>query len=124
MTRPDLSAGSESGAGRVVEVLLLLLVVFIITAPLLTDAIPISLPKTEQKDPHVGSIDGTGKLYIDKGEFQPDLVQGNLAADNAKDPELRVQLQADRQVDYDVVARAMASIERAGITRLAAITAR
>ncbi|MNU00984.1 biopolymer transport protein ExbD [compost metagenome] len=70
------------------------------------------------------SIDGAGKVFIDKDEIQPELLRGNLEAAKAKDSELRVQLQADDQVDYGAVARAMASIERAGITKLAVITAR
>ncbi|MGV6477639.1 ExbD/TolR family protein, partial [Azotobacter vinelandii] len=55
---------------------------------------------------------------------QPDLLESNLQAAKAADAELRVQLQADDQVDYGVVAKAMAAIERAGITKLAVITAR
>ena len=47
-----------------------------------------------------------------------------LQAAKAKDPEVRVQLQADDGVNYGEVARAMASIERAGITKLSVITAR
>jgi len=107
-----------------------LLVVFIVTAPLLTNAIPINLPKTEavapveQKDPLVVSIDGVGKLFINKDEIQPDLLEFNLKSAKAKDPEVRVQLQADDGVNYGEVARAMASIERAGITKLSVITAR
>ncbi|MFC0708526.1 ExbD/TolR family protein, partial [Azorhizophilus paspali] len=106
------------------------LVVFIVTAPMLTNSIPINLPKTEAvappdtKDPLVVSIDGSGKLFIGKDEIQPDLLESNLQAAKAADAELRVQLQADDQVDYGVVARAMAAIERAGITKLAVITAR
>ena len=121
---------SEINVTPLVDVMLVLLVVFIVTAPLLTNAIPINLPKTEavappeQQDPLVVSIDGAGKLFLDKDEIQPDLLQGSLEAAKAKDPELRVQLQADDQVDYGAVARAMASIERAGITKLAVITAR
>ncbi|AYF89178.1 biopolymer transporter ExbD [Pseudomonas sp. BN415] len=121
---------SEINVTPLVDVMLVLLVVFIVTAPLLTNAIPINLPKTEavappeQKDPLVVSIDGTGKLFINKDEIQPDLLQTSLEAAKTKDPELRVQLQADDQVDYGAVARAMASIERAGITKLAVITAR
>lgn len=108
----------------------MLLVVFIVTAPLLTNAIPINLPKTEavapveQKDPLVVSIDGSGKLFINKDEIQPDLLETNLKAAKGKDAELRVQLQADDGVNYGEVARAMAAIERAGITKLAVITAR
>ncbi len=113
-----------------VDVMLVLLVVFIVTAPLLTNSIPINLPKTEsvappeQKDPLVVSIDGAGKLFVNKDEIQPELLESNLAAAKAKDAEVRVQLQADEGVNYGQVAKAMASIERAGITRLAVITAR
>ncbi|MFJ7797038.1 ExbD/TolR family protein [Pseudomonas sp. NPDC096950] len=121
---------SEINVTPLVDVMLVLLVVFIVTAPLLTNAIPINLPKTEavapveKKDPLVVSIDGAGKLFINKDEIQPDLLEFNLKSAKAKDPEVRVQLQADDGVNYGEVARAMASIERAGITKLSVITAR
>ncbi|MGU0635236.1 ExbD/TolR family protein [Pseudomonas aeruginosa] len=121
---------SEINVTPLVDVMLVLLVVFIVTAPLLTNSIPINLPKTEsvapaeQKDPLVVSIDGAGKLFVNKDEIQPELLESNLAAAKAKDAEVRVQLQADEGVNYGQVAKAMASIERAGITRLAVITAR
>ena len=110
--------------------MLVLLVVFIVTAPLLTNSIPINLPKTEavapaeQKDPLVVSIDGSGKVFINKDEIKADLLETNLQAAKNKDPQVRVQLQADDGVNYGEVARAMASIERAGITRLSVITAK
>lgn len=121
---------SEINVTPLVDVMLVLLVVFIVTAPLLTNAIPINLPKTEsvapveQKDPLVVSIDGQGKVFINKDEIQPDLLEFNLQAAKAKTPDVRVQLQADNGVNYGEVARAMASIERAGITRLSVITAK
>ena len=121
---------SEINVTPLVDVMLVLLVVFIVTAPLLTNSIPINLPKTEavapadQKDPLVVSIDGDGKLFINKDEIQPELLESSLADAKGKDAEVKVQLQADDQVDYGVVAKAMASIERAGITKLAVITAR
>jgi biopolymer transport protein TolR len=121
---------SEINVTPLVDVMLVLLVVFIVTAPLLTNAIPINLPKTEavapaeQKDPLVVSIDGQGKLFINKDEIQPDLLQINLQSARQKDPDVRVQLQADDGVNYGEVARAMASIEKAGITKLAVITAK
>jgi len=74
------------------------------------------------------SIDGEGKLFINKDEIQADLLESNLiqAKQQAEvaHEELRVQLQADDGVNYGEVARAMAAIERAGITKLAVITAR
>jgi biopolymer transport protein ExbD len=121
---------SEINVTPLVDVMLVLLVVFIVTAPLLTNAIPINLPKTEavapaeQKDPLVVSIDEQGKLFINKDEIQPDLLQTNLQSARQKDPDVRVQLQADDGVNYGEVARAMASIEKAGITKLAVITAK
>lgn len=121
---------SEINVTPLVDVMLVLLVVFIVTAPLLTNSIPINLPKTEavapaeKKDPLVVSIDDKGKVFINKDEIQPDLLQANLQAAREKDPELRVQLQADNGVNYGEVARAMASIEKAGITKLAVITAK
>jgi biopolymer transport protein ExbD len=121
---------SEINVTPLVDVMLVLLVVFIVTAPLLTNSIPINLPKTEavapidQKDPLVVSIDGGGKFFINKDEIQPDLLESSLIQAKAKDAEIKVQLQADDQVDYGVVAKAMAAIGRAGITKLAVITAR
>ncbi|AKT31232.1 biopolymer transporter ExbD [Pseudomonas syringae pv. actinidiae] len=121
---------SEINVTPLVDVMLVLLVVFIVTAPLLTNSIPINLPKTEsvapveQKDPLVVSIDGQGKLFINKDEIQPDLLETNLKAAKQKAPDVRVQLQADNDVNYGEVARAMASIERAGITKLSVITAK
>ncbi|MEE4101848.1 ExbD/TolR family protein [Pseudomonas viridiflava] len=121
---------SEINVTPLVDVMLVLLVVFIVTAPLLTNSIPINLPKTEsvapveQKDPLVVSIDGQGKLFVNKDEIQTDLLETNLKAAREKAPDVRVQLQADDGVNYGEVARAMASIERAGITKLSVITAR
>ena len=121
---------SEINVTPLVDVMLVLLVVFIVTAPLLTNAIPINLPKTEsvapveQKDPLVVSIDDKGKVFINKDEIQADSLESNLQAAKAKNPDVRVQLQADNGVNYGDVARAMASIERAGISRLSVITAK
>lgn len=121
---------SEINVTPLVDVMLVLLVVFIVTAPLLTNSIPINLPKTdvvapvEQKDPLVVSIDDKGKLFINKDEIQPDLLETNLKAAKDKNADVRVQLQADNGVNYGEVARAMASIEKAGITKLSVITAK
>jgi biopolymer transport protein ExbD len=121
---------SEINVTPLVDVMLVLLVVFIVTAPLLTNSIPINLPKTEAvappdtKNPVVISIDKQGKLFIDKDEISPDTLESSLFQAKAKDAEVRVQLQADDGVNYGVVARTMATIEHAGITKLSVITAR
>lgn len=121
---------SEINVTPLVDVMLVLLVVFIVTAPLMTNAIPINLPKTEavapadQKHPLVISIDGGGSVFIDKEQIQLDLLESRLTQAKISDPDLKVQLQADDSVGYGIVAKSMAAIERAGITKLAVITAR
>ena len=70
------------------------------------------------------SIDDKGKVYINKDEIQPDLLEVSLQDAKAKNPDVRVQLQADNGVSYGEVAKLMASIEKAGITKLAVITAK
>lgn len=121
---------SEMNVTPLVDVMLVLLVVFIVTAPLMTNAIKVNLPKTdavapaEKKDPVVVSVDKEGKFYLDKSEVQPELLETSLKDVKAKDAEVRVQLQADEGVNYGQVAKAMASIERSGITRIAVMTSR
>lgn len=121
---------SEMNVTPLVDVMLVLLVVFIVTAPMMTNAIKVNLPKTaavapaDKKDPVVVSVDKDGKFYLDKSELQPDLLETSLKDVKAKDPEVRVQLQADEGVNYGQVAKAMATIERSGITRIAVMTAR
>ncbi|MFF7710895.1 biopolymer transporter ExbD [Pseudomonas sp. NPDC007930] len=121
---------SEINVTPLVDVMLVLLVVFIVTAPLLTNSIPINLPKTEavapveNKEPLVVSIDAGGQWFVNKDAIAPELLQGNLEAAKRGNPDLRVQLQADDGANYGQVAKAMASIEKAGITKLAVITAR
>ena len=71
-SRPRTASRPEINVTPLVDVMLVLLVVFIVTAPLLTNSIPINLPKTEsvappeQKDPLVVSIDGAGKLFVNR----------------------------------------------------------
>ncbi len=78
-----------------------MLVVFIVTAAVLTSAIPINVPKTEtvapveQKDPLVVSINGPGKLFLNKMKSSPICWSFNLKSAKAKDPEVRVQLPTD-----------------------------
>ena len=120
---------SEINVTPLVDVMLVLLVVFIVTAPLLTNAIHVNLPKTDETAPPEikeavnVSIDSQGKVFIDKREILTDGIETELKTLKAKDPELSLHLHADEGVNYGIVAKVMASIERAGITKLAVLTA-
>lgn len=122
---------SEINITPMVDVMLVLLVVFIITAPLMTNAINVNLPDTETtvqidepKKPVVLSIDAQGKIYLDKDEYALEIIQQELEGRKAADPELRLNLNADEAVNYGVVAKVMVLIEKAGIERLSVVTER
>lgn len=120
---------SEINITPMVDVMLVLLVVFIITAPLMTNAIKVNLPDTdvtvqieEPKKPVVVSVDEQGRIYLDKDEYSLDVIESELASRKAQDPEIRLNLNADETVPYGTVAKLMVLIEKAGIQKLSFIT--
>lgn len=119
----------EINVTPLVDVMLVLLVVFIVTAPLLTNAVHVNLPKTaetappEEKAAVYLSVDAQGKIFIDKKEIAVEAVENELKNRKAADPELALNLNADDAVQYGIVAKVMSSIERAGVTKLAVLTA-
>ena len=143
--RPDMAAGFQpraTGAGRrfvyrpmseinvtpLVDVMLVLLVVFMITAPLLTVGVPIDLPKTEasrmvgQDEPLVISIDGEGRLWLLDTEIALENLAPRLKAITESKPETRIFVRGDRRIDYGRVMAVMGTVSLAGFSRVALIT--
>ncbi|MGZ5049540.1 MAG: ExbD/TolR family protein [Methylobacter sp.] len=118
----------EINVTPLVDVMLVLLVVFIVTAPLLTQAVHVNLPKTaetappEEKEAVYVSVDAKGKVFIDKTEIALESFEKELLARKAADPEIALNLNADDGVQYGTVAKVMSSIERSGITKLSVLT--
>jgi biopolymer transport protein ExbD len=121
---------SEINVTPLVDVMLVLLVVFLVTAPLLTNTIRVNLPETsktaatavEQKKSVNLSIDVAGKVYIDRKEVGLPQLEPQLKALHAAYKDVIVHLNADRAVSYGVVAKAMTAVDRAGITKLSVLT--
>jgi biopolymer transport protein TolR len=119
---------SEINVTPLVDVMLVLLVVFIVTAPLLTQVVRVKLPKTEQTepapDPHVAilSVDAEGRPLLDDRPVPLDSLEAELRALQARDPEVGIQLQADRAAVFDAVAKVMASAQRSGVGKLSFVT--
>ncbi|MCY1176520.1 MAG: protein TolR [Sphingomonas sp.] len=133
---------SQRGRGRrapmadinvtpMVDVMLVLLIIFMVTAPLLTAGVPVNLPDSRAKPldqdqkPVQISIDAAGKLFVDKEAVNeallPDILSQIAAkADPAKPPQ--VFLRADRKLDYGRVMRVMGELNRAGLNRVALVT--
>lgn len=118
----------EINVTPLVDVMLVLLVVFIVTAPLLTNAVHVNLPKTaetappEEKEAVYVSVDAKGKVFIDKTEIALASFERELLSRKAADPEIALNLNADDGVQYGVVAKVMSAIERSGISKLSVLT--
>lgn len=115
---------SEINVTPLVDVMLVLLVVFIVTAPLLTPSVKVNLPKTvatevsQQNHLLTISVDSEGTLYSNAEKIKLDTLGTVLAEKLAHDPELAIQLNADDHVQYGYVAAIMAVIQKSGISRV------
>jgi len=132
--------GPSGGRGRrglvadinvtpLVDVMLVLLIIFMVTAPMMTQGLEVNLPETttkslRQKDaPLIVSINKQGEIYLGKKiKVDISLLRQQLSAlpeEKKKEP---VYLRADREVPYGVVVQVMADIKRAGFEKLGMIT--
>lgn len=124
----DQEAMAEINVTPLVDVMLVLLVVFIVTAPLLTQAVHVNLPKTEQASLAPGkhlltvSIDAQGQVSVNEQPQNLDALEQRFRDQLRNDAETTVQFHADAAVPYGKVAQVMAIAQHAGIAKLAFIT--
>lgn len=118
---------AEINTTPLVDVMLVLLVIFIITAPLFNQAVPIDLPRVDasrmEERPHTiqVAIDAEGNLRLDGAAIAIEALGERLQpASGAQAPEMH--LRADRGTRYERVTEVMAAAQRAGITRIAFVT--
>ena len=125
----DESAMSEINVTPLVDVMLVLVIILLVTAPLLTQSVQVKLPKTTQtvadtqKQPLQLGIDAQGMVTLNK-VAQTDLamLETNLKAELTKDTEIGVHFYADQAVVYAKVAEVMAIVQHAGISKIAFVT--
>ncbi len=126
----DEEAGemSEINVTPLVDVMLVLLVIFIVTAPLLTQVVRVKLPEIEQTEPApdqqitILSVDPKGHPSIDDKSVPLESLEGELKALVENDPDVNLQLHADRTAVFESVARVMAIAQRSGIGKLSFVT--
>jgi biopolymer transport protein TolR len=127
-----------SGSGRqtlteinvtpLVDVMLVLLIIFMVTAPMMQQGVQVNLPKadtkalTPQETTVVVSIERTGKLFINNTEITAAELRAKLSGMFATRSKKEVFLKADKDVPYGEVVKAMAEIKGAGIERLGMVT--
>lgn len=119
---------SDINVTPLVDVMLVLLIIFIVTAPLLTHGIRIDLPKAssqanpEQLDTITVSIDANGKTYWNDKLVDDARLKAVMAEAAAKQPQPSVHIRADKATRYQRLAEIMSAAKSAGLTRLGFVT--
>jgi len=122
------NAVSEINMVPLIDVMLVLLVIFIITAPLLSHSIKINVPQASsepvQQDPKVVdfAVDADGQLFWNEHPVSLDQISGLMAAEAAADPQPELRIRADLDTRYEVLAQVMSMARRSGLKRIGFVT--
>ena len=125
---PRAAPMSDINMTPLIDVMLVLLVIFIITAPLMTSSLKLDLPKTDAATPSSApafialAIDAEGRLFFGDEPLSRDALAARVSAAAKANPQLEVQLRADQKVPYGQVAELLALIQKAGLNRIGFIT--
>ncbi len=118
---------SQINVTPMVDVMLVLLIVFMVAAPLLTVGVPVDLPTTQadtlpQNDkPVIVSVDGQGQIFIGDKQVSPTNLVAELQATAKGGPETRIYVRGDQAINYGKVMETMGLIKAAGFTKVALI---
>ena len=118
---------SEINVTPLVDVMLVLLVVFMVAAPLLTVGVPVDLPQTqappitEPKEPLVITINGTGSIYLQETEVPTDALVPRLEAITGGNPDAVIYVRGDKAINYGRVLEVMSLVSTAGFRKVSLI---
>jgi biopolymer transport protein TolR len=119
---------SEINVTPFVDVMLVMLVIFMVTAPLMQQGVDVQLPKVQagglptDQEPLVVTVNREGKLFVQRAEVPMDELSTKLEAIFRSRADKEVFLRADTQVAYGTVARTLAEIRRSGAQRVGMVT--
>lgn len=126
--RKTLTQVSEINVTPMVDVMLVLLVIFMITAPLLTVGIPVDLPKTQTKtlsdpkEPLTISVDKKGLIFIQESETSLEELAARLIAITGNKTDTPIYIRGDQGIHYGRVIEVMGHVGNAGYTKVALLT--
>jgi biopolymer transport protein TolR len=118
---------AEINVTPMVDVMLVLLVIFMITAPLLTAGIPVNLPQTkadalsEPTEPLVVTVNGEGKIYLPETEVPLESLVARLQAITQNKPDTKIYVRGDKAINYGRVMEVMGLVKSAGFAQVALI---
>ena len=119
---------SEINVTPFVDVMLVLLIIFMVTAPLLAVGVPVDLPKTKasqissEEPPLVISLRKYGKIYLQEVEIAPNQIVPRLAAIQKANPNLRIFVRGDKTINYGRVLEIMGMLSGSGFSKVALIS--
>ena len=119
---------SEINVTPFVDVMLVLLIVFMVTAPLLTVGVPVDLPQTrakslgEDREPLAVTVDKDGKIFLQNSPIGIDELVPKLTAISENGYNQRIFVRGDKAVDYGKVMEVMGLLNGAGFTRIGLVT--
>ena len=119
---------SEINMTPLIDVMLVLLVIFMITAPLMSSSLKLDLPRSDAAKPGDNpifvalAIDAQGRLYVGEEAISPEQLAARLLEAARRNPATEVQLRADKSVPYGRVAELIGSIQKAGLSRIGFVT--
>ncbi len=122
---------SEINVVPYIDVMLVLLIIFMVTAPLMNLGVEVELPTgsadpiSDQGDPLMVTVTESGDMYLDTGDA-PELIDGQTLVDTisaivARNPQLQVTVSGDRKVEYQHIYRTMVLLQRAGVASVGMI---
>jgi biopolymer transport protein TolR len=118
---------SEINVTPLVDVMLVLLIIFMVAAPLMTVGVPVQLPKTaaakvaQPKQPVIVTIDAQGQPFLDKEPLTPDIITTRLKTLAEQDPSQVVLVRGDRDVPYGRIMEVMGQVGAAGFSKVSLI---
>ncbi|GGF44847.1 protein TolR [Azorhizobium oxalatiphilum] len=119
---------AEINVTPMVDVMLVLLIVFMVAAPMLTVGVPLDLPQTQaksmnqDKDPLTVSVNNKGQIFLQESEIKPDELVAKLQAIAQNGYEERIFVRGDKTVNYGTVMQVMGRLSAAGFKRVALVT--
>ncbi|GAA0487214.1 protein TolR [Parasphingorhabdus litoris] len=122
---------SEINVTPFVDVMLVLLIIFMITAPLLVTGVPVNLPESranaldQDQEPVQISVDEEGRIYIDDQEMSRNALAARLneiAANQSPEDPRQIMLRGDKTLDYGLIMGVMGELNRAGLNRVSLVT--
>jgi len=121
---------SDINVTPMVDVMLVLLVIFMVTAPLLTAGVQVDLPKTQaatlagKDEPLSISVDSQGRIFLQETEVELGALAPRLIAITHNNPDARIFVRGDKAISYGRVMEVMGTVNAAGFTKVALVTER